>query len=123
LSAALPKETEFMDRVTMNDGKHCPACSQDIGLWSVLTAGSPSRVRCPHCKHRLVYANSGALVASLLVLLLALGAVAFYFVRQVYSANRLPFHLWLAGVVLAAWLPVELAAAVYLRRRGVLKKA
>jgi len=43
----------------MRDGKHCPECEKDIGVWPVLSAGLPSRVHCPHCHARLTYGNIG----------------------------------------------------------------
>jgi hypothetical protein len=107
----------------MNDGKHCPVCGKDIGIWPVLTAALPSRVRCPHCKARLAYENSGRLVVTLGLLLLALAIVAFVGVGKVYSAMRWEYHLALAGLVLVVWMPVEWLLTVYLRNRGTLKKA
>ena len=106
----------------MSDGKHCPACGKDIGIWPVLTAGLPNWLRCPHCKARLSYGNSGAVVICLFVLLLVLSAAVFYVIRQRYAANGVQFHLLLAGLVLAAWLPVEFGATLYLRNRGTLQK-
>ena len=35
----------------MPDGKHCPACGQDVGYWAV--ARGLFRVRCPRCRARL----------------------------------------------------------------------
>lgn len=104
------------------DGKHCPACGKDIGIWPVLMAGLPSWVRCPHCRARLSYGNAGVMVALLLGLLLLLSGAAFYFAKQHYSANEARFFILLAVIVVAVWLPVELAATLYLRSRGKLEK-
>jgi hypothetical protein len=104
------------------DGKHCPACGKDIGIWPILMAGLPSWVRCPHCRARLSYGKTGVLVALLFGLLLLLNGAAFYFARQHYSAHEARFFMVLAVIVVALWLPVELAATLYLRRHGKLEK-
>ena len=39
----------------MADGKRCPACGHDIGIWAVVSAMWPTRVWCPHCGARLRY--------------------------------------------------------------------
>jgi len=104
------------------DGKHCPECGKDIGIWPILMAGLPSLVRCPHCRARLSYGNASVMVALLFGLLLLLSGGAFYFARQHYSANEGRFFIALAVIVIALWLPIELAATLYLRRRGKLQK-
>jgi len=106
----------------MRDGKHCPGCGKDIGIWPVLTAGLPSWVRGPHCKARLSYGRSGALLLGLACLLLLLSLGVFYAAGQRYVAGGIWFHIFLASLVLVAWLPVEIAATLYLRKRGVLEK-
>jgi hypothetical protein len=106
----------------MSDGKHCPACGKDIGLWAVLSAGLPTRVRCPHCKARLSYSGGRGLVINLFVVLLAAGVAAFYFARQLYAVTRPQFYLALIILALAIMLPIDLVATLGLRRRGVLKK-
>lgn len=106
----------------MGDGKHCPGCGKDIGVWPVLMAGLPTWVRCPHCRARLSYGNSGLVMAvlSAFFLLLILGAC--YFARQHYAANAMRFYVLMAVVVVVTWLPVELLAAIGLRRWGRLEK-
>ncbi len=106
----------------MRDGKHCPGCGKDIGIWPVLSAGLPSWVRCPHCQARLSYGRSGALVLGLFCLLLLLSICIFYVASQRYAAGGIWFHVFLASLVPLAWLPVEIAATLYLRKRGVLEK-
>ena len=107
---------------TMRDGKHCPACGKDIGVWPVLMAGLPTWVRCPHCRARLSYGSSGLMVALLFAFFLALILAACYFAQRHYAANEIRFYVLLATIVVGAWLPVELLAAVYLRRHGKLEK-
>jgi hypothetical protein len=106
----------------MNDGKHCPGCGKDIGIWPVLLAGLPTWVRCPHCRARLSYGNCGLLVAGLFGVLLLMSGGAFYFARQHYAANEVRFLVLLAVILVVVWLPVELLATLYLRRWGKLEK-
>jgi hypothetical protein len=108
--------------VACGDGKHCPACGKDIGIWPVLMAGLPSWVRCPHCRARLSYGNTGFIVTMLFGLLLLLCGAAFYFAKQHFSAHEIRFFILLAVIVVALWLPIELAATLYLRSRGKLEK-
>ena len=106
----------------MKDGKHCPDCAKDIGVWPVLAAGLPSRIRCPHCKARLTYGGSGTLVACLFAILLTLAVGSFFVVSRQYSARHWQFHAVFIVVALAVMLPVDLAATFYLRRYGLLQK-
>jgi hypothetical protein len=111
----------------MSDGKHCPACGKDIGIWPVLSAGLPSRVRCPHCKARLSYGSGFLLVLSVAVLAVCVGVASFYLASHHLAADSrisrpLKFYSILAAVFLALWVPVEIALTVYIRGRGELKK-
>lgn len=54
------------------DGKHCPVCGVDIGLWPILTAMWPTRIWCPHCRSRLGYQGPIRLVAVTIVLTIAI---------------------------------------------------
>jgi uncharacterized protein (DUF983 family) len=102
----------------MADGKHCPACGTDIGLWPVFAAGLPNLIRCPRCKARLGYQGIGAILT---VLLLVLGGVlAVAYVVAGFFRNNYPFFAFLV-IVIGAWIPVELAVALYLRRNKILK--
>src|SRR5262245_7976997 len=101
-----------------NDGKHCPACGRDIGLWPVLTAILPTRVRCPHCKTSLAYSNSSRLVFGLLALGLLLGAAAYFLAVWMQIKDRIQFHAAAVGLFVALWLPVEIAVTLLVRQRS-----
>jgi hypothetical protein len=105
----------------MSDGKHCPACDKDIGIWPVFSAGLPSRVRCPHCKSRLSYGDTGTLVACLAAVVLMVGAGSYFFVGRFYAITRLEFHLLSAVLALALLLALDFAVALYLRNARALK--
>jgi len=107
----------------MRDGKHCPECEKDIGVWPVLSAGLPSRVHCPHCHARLTYGNSGTFVACLFAILLTLAVGSFFAVSSQYSVRYWKFHAVFIAVALAVMLPVDVVATFYLRKYGVLRKA
>jgi hypothetical protein len=119
----------------MSDGKHCPACGKDIGIWPVLSAGLPSRVRCPHCKSRLSYGSGLSLLLIaliVLVLVVCVGIASYYLASQHLAAGSrvsqpIKFYGIVAGVFLALWLPVwlplEIGLTLYIRSRGELKKA
>src|SRR5262245_46864139 len=109
------------------DSKHCPVCGQDIGIWAVLLAGLPSRVRCPHCKARLSYGHDALLVLGV-VALLVLAAVGAYqlagFQIGKAAAVREPVRFWgiVVGLMVAISIPLELALTLLLRRHGVLQQ-
>ena len=107
----------------MNDGKHCPACGKDVGMASVMTALWPTRVKCPHCKTRLAYLNGAALVINLLAVWAALGVVACYALQRWFSPQKPQFYFAIAALVVAAWLPIEFIATLFMRRFGRLEKA
>jgi hypothetical protein len=63
----------------MASDNDCPKCDREIGVWAVFKATLPNRIFCPHCGARLEYGGTwglliAAVVASLVVLALAVGA-------------------------------------------------
>ncbi|MBW8883351.1 MAG: hypothetical protein JF612_00950 [Planctomycetia bacterium] len=106
-----------------NDGKHCPVCGKDVGMASMITALWPTRIKCPHCKARLAYLNGSALVVNLLAVWAGLGVIAYYALQQWFSPYKPQFYFAIAALVVAAWLPIELVATLYMRRFGTLEKA
>jgi hypothetical protein len=106
----------------MGDGKHCPSCGKDIGLWPIFSAGLPNRVWCPSCKTRLAYRGIAGLVLLLLVLGVALAAACLYLVQQVELTGTAQRAAAFLGLMFALWVPVELVVAVYLRNNKVLDR-
>jgi hypothetical protein len=101
----------------MADGKHCPACGIDIGIWPIFSAGLPNLVRCPRCKASLYYRSAGWFWLTILLAVAAVTVAAWYVAKEFGGSN----WLWIfAGVLFAAWVPVELLAAWYLRKYKVL---
>jgi hypothetical protein len=39
------------------NGSICGNCQKDIGVLSIMKAGTPNRIKCPHCKVALKYCN------------------------------------------------------------------
>ena len=111
----------------MSDGKHCPACGKDIGIWTVLSAGLPTWVRCPHCKARLTYGNSFLLLLGVVAMVSVVGVVSYYIashhlVRSSRVSEPLRFYSVVIALFLCLWLPMEIGFTLYIRNRGALKK-
>jgi hypothetical protein len=98
----------------MGDGKHCPSCEKDIGVWPVFTSLGPSLVWCPHCKTRLRYRKTGIVIAIQFAIAIVIAICALVVVRSLEIAW--PRAVW-AAIVLISWIPVELVSAWFLRNR------
>jgi hypothetical protein len=106
----------------MSLGTDCPSCHKDIGVLSVFLAGTPNRIRCPHCKTRVRYVG----IRRLLWLLALLGAfvfgVSFVLVTCVFMIeNEDKRCVVCVGLVFALWALVELTVTRYLRRNKTLE--
>lgn len=102
----------------MANGKVCPACGKDIGVWAVVAAGLPSRIRCPHCHILLRYDGTLALLA----LPFAVVILAALILHEVAVDVGITWpSLFAAIVVLVTWLPVEFLMALYLRDKRTLR--
>jgi len=107
----LPKE----ERTLSPDGKHCPNCSADIGLWAVFKALTPDRIKCPSCSAGLRYElpRDGAEWVAL-VLGASLAAAALWFVLLPVPLEgyrwKTTFYVWMASF----WL-MRLAVAQFMR--------
>ena len=102
----------------MTNGKQCPACGKDIGIWAIFAAGMPSRIRCPYCRARLRY-DGGSVVMGI-----ALGVVVIVVLIAHEVAVDIGMSrpgLFAAVLLLMTWVPIELLPAVYLRDSRRLK--
>jgi hypothetical protein len=107
----------------MTDGKLCPACGKDIGVWAIVSSPLPSLIRCPNCRTRLTYSGTAMLIVALIVLTLLVGiglvALTALVPPRMHGAN---IAIALAAL-LAVWAPVEVAIAFYLRGAKNLRQA
>jgi uncharacterized protein (DUF983 family) len=102
----------------MGDGKHCPSCGKDIGVWPVFSAIWSNLIWCPHCKSRLRYRKTGIVIVVLFAVGIVIAACVFVIVRALEIAW--PRSVW-AAIVLIFWVPVQLALARFLRNRRQLE--
>ena len=102
----------------MPDGKHCPVCGVDIGVWPVFSAGLPNLIWCPKCKARLAYQSVGRLVVVLLLLIVAVTAISGLVALQFEGVQRLAAFI---AVMFGIWVPAELVFVRYLRANKVLE--
>lgn len=100
----------------MSTGTHCPACSKDIGILPIMTAPTPTRISCPHCKARMHYEKSTALTAALFAPALLLGGLLYYVHTQSLDLPEMQHVALLTSIGIAFWSVVELSIAVYLRK-------
>ncbi len=98
----------------MGDGKHCPSCGKDIGVWPVFSAGFPSWIWCPHCKSRLRYRDAANIAAVLVAIALLVVVSALIFFPSLTNRGRLV-------ILLIPWVPVELVMTWFLRNRRELE--
>jgi len=102
----------------MADGKSCPVCSRDIGVWAIFAAGVPNRIRCPHCGARLRYDGAIALMAVPFVVVVLATLVAHEAAVDVGVARP---GFFVAVLLLVTWIPIELLLAIYLRDHRTLQ--
>ncbi len=107
----------------MADGKHCPNCGDDIGVWAVFSAALPNWVKCPHCGARLAYRPVAGLVVGLSVVALGLLAGMWWVGLRFGPVFSLPWITAYTAGSLAAWLPVEAVVVWYVRRYKTLSRA
>ena len=103
--------------VRADDGRHCPSCQKDIGIWPVFAAGLPDRIRCPRCRCRLRYENATGVVVFLLAALAGVMCGAFWIAGFLFPSSFGPRNMLFVGIVVATWIPVEWAVVRFLRAR------
>jgi uncharacterized protein (DUF983 family) len=104
----------------MGDGKHCPSCGKDIGVWPVFSAAWPTWIWCPWCKSRLRYRHTADVIAVLVVVLIAIAVGASVLVATLVTTRR---RLIWATAVIICWVPVQLVVSWFLRNRRELELA
>jgi hypothetical protein len=102
----------------MANGKVCPACGKDVGVWAIVAAGVPSRIRCPHCRSRLRYDGAMAVMAFPFAVVVLAALVVHEVAVDVGVARP---GLFMAILLLVTWVPVELLLALYLRDNRTLR--
>jgi hypothetical protein len=107
-----------VEGIRMVNGKACPACGKDIGIWAVVAAGLPSRIRCPHCRTLLRYDGALALMALPFVIVIGSALIIHEVAVDVGIASP---GLLIVVLVIVTWVPVELLLAIYLRENRTLR--
>lgn len=110
----------------MNEGKLCPNCKNDIGVFAILKAGSPSRIKCPFCKTQLKYSPFPAgLLLIFLTVYFCLCILVFMFANEYEMTEQ----CWRWGLNASVLLVIPLGlmpggiVAWYLRNKYSLVRA
>ncbi len=105
-------------------GKKCPGCNDDIGLWAIVKAPLPNKIKCPHCKTKIEYENTGwwLVVVSTIIYISVICIVAyqveFAFTTKRYilsTLSALQLGLIIFVICMTLGLLVEFVIASYLR--------
>ena len=98
------------------NGTHCLNCNKDIGFFAIMKAGLPTKIKCPHCKTKLVYSRIPwtqsiiSIVLYIIVLLMVLPLIS-----QIEYFNEITeFTVGLVFVIMV-WQPFEFYLARHLR--------
>ncbi len=99
----------------MADGKHCPGCGKDIGVWPIFSAGLPNRIWCPHCHSRLRYPKTAG-VNLLVLLVLTSVLVGTAFAAYPLLTDQSDFYILVfEGILFGMCVPIELVTTWFLR--------
>ena len=100
----------------MGDGKHCPECGEDIGVWPIFSAGLPNRIWCPHCKTRLRYCKTFWLTLGMFALALVILFESWYATGVMVQGEPLEIQvlIWFL-LYFAFWAVIELQLVWFLR--------
>ena len=74
-------------------------------------------IRCPHCRTPVRYEDAGSVIAVLLVLAAGFGYLAYRLAETFVLSDSRSRQVVLGALLLAAWVPIELVAARFLRSR------
>ncbi len=102
----------------MNEqGKICPICNKDIGIWTVIKTPLPNMMRCKNCKSKITYEKKGYLIifiSSLVYVALLVATFHLFNVLDRFSLVQ-SVVIW-AIICILYWQPFEVIIAIYLRR-------
>jgi hypothetical protein len=103
------------------NGSICPSCAKDVGVWSIMRSPLPNiSFRCPHCRVALKYTPAQwGFICMLLLLCIPVVVVVAAATRYLLGITILAAVVYFA-VMLALWLPFELAIARRQRARSQL---
>ena len=107
------------------EGKLCPNCKRDIGIWAHLKSALPNLgLKCPNCRARLKYVPAGwGLFFGFLGIYAVLVVIAGYFVIPFFHSEvsiALSLVIW-TGICIVLWLPFDIFAARRLRAKSKLE--
>ena len=111
------------DAPAIRDGKHCPVCGVDIGIWPVAIAMVPGRVRCPHCRAILAYRGPLRITAVMVGISLVFIAIACLVVFSLGLNNTTHEVMVYLAMTVPCGAALSIGMAVYLRANNVLSKA
>ena len=117
-----PKVLQPSQPLIGHDGRHCPSCLGDIGIWAIVKAPLPIFVRCPHCSARLAYRSAWGLLITACVVVFAIGIGMLYVLDAIGVSNSVTKFVAVMTVLLVLWTLFEFVGAQYLRRYWILTK-
>ena len=98
-------------------GKQCPSCKRDIGIWTVLKAPLPTMMRCPHCKAPIQYDEAGGgVIIIVIVMIMPVIYIIGSSMDFIYTMNPIALAIVVGGIGVLIWLPFELLMVFYLRK-------
>jgi hypothetical protein len=110
----------------MNDeGKLCPSCNADIGVWPHIKSAWPNAgLKCPYCRKKLKYNPAGwGLFLFLTVVYMSILLIAFCMTIRILIIKLTFFEYMILIVTIGylTWLPFDLFAAHNLREKSKLE--
>jgi hypothetical protein len=107
---------------TKPDGKHCPACGEDIGIWPIVSAIVPGRSKCPHCQTGLTWKGAYVATGVMVLLTLAITGTAMLVVHRLAIEDRWVSGVAFLGMALPPVFVISGIGAALQRRYCVLRK-
>jgi hypothetical protein len=99
------------------NGSICPKCEKDIGVFSIMKAATPNRIKCPHCKAEVLYSNFPKLMLFLVGTFFVVSIISFiYIVRP----TEFVFLIYVSLILIVGGA-LEYGMAKYLRKNFELR--